>query len=173
VSLAYLYAISAQFGLNIKSWKWDDGIDLEIGSNKPIETEAGDMTFKTVAIGLQVKATKNWEVKDGQIAFPLKAANYERLRKPNSFPPEYLVLYTLPLTREQWVCHRDDHTDFLHRAYFADLSGQPALRPSETGDFPTSKTVYVPTANVLTGPRLLELYRAHCVELLKLRRSAP
>ena len=69
VSLAYLEAITAQVGLNVKSPRWDDGLDLEIGSTKPA---VDGFDWRNLFITLQVKSTEYWEVKDGKIAFFLK-----------------------------------------------------------------------------------------------------
>lgn len=169
LSLAYLHAIAAQAGLNVKRWEWDDGIDLEVGTNKPIQ---GSFTLATYHIGLQVKATENWTISDGKISYPLKSKNYNRLCSPRKFNPEYLVLHTLPKERERWICHQDDHADILHHAYFVDLSNLPALEVREDGDTQQTKTVYVPVANVLTGPKLLELFQAACQDVLSIGRSS-
>lgn len=113
VSLAYLAAIIAQAGLNVRTWNWDDGIDLEIGSSKHID----GLCLPTLALPFQVKSTEDWKVSNGLIAYRLKLAAYERLRATGQMYPQYLVLYTLPRDREQWVTHGDDHCK-LHNCAF-------------------------------------------------------
>jgi hypothetical protein len=167
ISLAFLQALAAQAGLNVRRWEWDDGIDLEVGSNKPMH---GDYVFSSFHIGLQVKATQNWSVQNGKIAYPLKSTNYQRLRTPNKFSPEYLILHTLPIARDRWLCHQADHTDILHHAYFMDLSGLPALSPNANGEIQGTRTVHVPVANVLTGAKLFQLFESACKEVLSVRR---
>lgn len=127
------------------------------------------MTFPNLALPLQVKATEVWEVRDGVIAYALKASNYERLRL-DSFPPQYLVLYTLPQSRARWIVPRDDHVDLLHRAYFLNLAGGAELKPTRQGRERRTKTVYVPVKNRLTAPALLRLFKDACEEAMKLRR---
>lgn len=167
LSLAFLHALTAQAGLNVRRWEWDDGIDLEVGSNKPMH---GDFVFSSFHIGLQVKATENWSVRDGRIAYPLKSKNYQRLCIPNKFNPEYLILHTLPTERDRWLCHQADHTDILHHAYFLDLSNLPALVPNANGEIQQTCTVHVPVANILTGAKLLQLFETACQDILSVRR---
>lgn len=167
LSLAFLHALTAQAGLNIRRWEWDDGIDLEVGSNKPMY---GDFVFSSYHIGLQVKATENWSIRDGKIAYPLKSKNYERLRIPNKFNPEYLILHTLPTERDRWLCHQVDHTDILHHAYYLDLSSLPALVPDAHGHLQETRTVHVPVENILTGQKLFHLFESACESILSMRR---
>lgn len=161
--MAYVEAITAQAGLNIKSCRWDDGIDIEIGSNKPM---FGNTYFRNLYLCLQVKATENWEVAaDGTIGFSLKGSNYEQLRE-ECFPPRYLVLYTLPHSRAHWMVHRSDHTDFNNAAFFVSLLGLPELRVAANGKKRGSRTITVPTANRFTAVSLLRLYREACEKSL-------
>lgn len=162
VSIAYVEAIAAQVGLNIKNVRWDDGIDIEVGSNKAM---FGNARFRNLYLPLQLKATENWEVKDGTIAFRLKASNYVQLRD-SSFPPQYLVLYTLPHSRAHWIVHKPAASEFRHRAYFFSLDGQPELRKTATGKLRESRVVKVPAKNLLTAISLLRLYREACQESL-------
>jgi hypothetical protein len=158
ISLAYLAAICAQAGLNVRHWKWDDGIDMEIGSSKPIQ----GICLPTIAMPLQVKATEDWEVKNGRIAFSLKAAAYTRLSATDLLLPQYLVLYTLPRERDRWVVYKDDHCQLFHTAYYMNLAGEPVLTAGADGNIQESKTVHVPVAQRLTAPVLLALFEKIC-----------
>lgn len=160
VSLAYLQAIIAQAGLNTNSWKWDDGIDLQVGSNK----EIAGVSFPSVTIPLQVKATAAWEVKDHHIAYSLKAAAYNRLRRTTAIP-QYLVLYTLPEKRDGWVTYDTDHCRLFNIAHYVDLAGGPAIGLNARGEQAETITVHVPTANRLTATSLLGLFEQACQKL--------
>ncbi len=158
VSLAYLAAICAQAGLNIRNWKWDDGIDMEVGSSKRI---AG-VCLPSIGIPLQVKATASWEVINEHISYPLKASNYTKLREDNLMLPQYFILYTLPMQRERWVVYDDDHCKLYNCAFYLNLAGQPPLPLDANGSPQQTKTVHVPVANRLTGPVLHDLFVQAC-----------
>ena len=104
ISVAYVEAIAAQAGLNIKDCRWDDGVDMDIGSNKKLP---GFPNIRNLYLVLQLKSTMDWEVKNDHIHFALKASNYTMLRDPASYLPQYLVLYTMPMSRIQWIRHEN------------------------------------------------------------------
>jgi hypothetical protein len=165
VSVAYVEAITAQAGLNVKTCRWDDGIDIEVGSNKPL---FGNHRFPNLYLSLQLKATENWEVdQDGSIKFRLKASNYDLLRQDTYFP-RYLVLYTLPHSRAHWIVQRPELVEFRSCAFFANLVGSPELRVAPDGRRRASRSVKVPTANRFTAASLLRLYREACEKAVTL-----
>lgn len=159
VSVAYLEAIAAQAGLNTKRPRWDSGIDIEVGSDKPM---FGNLRFPNLYLSFQLKATENWKIVDGKINFRIDAATYDRLRDSNRFWPIYLVLYTLPHSRSHWITSRPDCAEFRNRAYYVSLRGLPALRVRPNGEQRGSKTIQIPAANCLSAASLLRLYRDAC-----------
>ncbi|NJO20692.1 MAG: DUF4365 domain-containing protein [Spirulinaceae cyanobacterium RM2_2_10] len=151
-------AICAQAGLNFRKWEWDDGIDMEVGSNKTID----GLCLPNIAIPLQVKATASWSVANDLIAFPLKAKNYTRLREEGLMYPQYLVLYTLPQNPDDWIEYEENHCKLFNCAFYLNLAGQPALPINTDGTTQETKTVHVPIANRLTGHALNELFIQAC-----------
>lgn len=149
VSLAYMQGICAQAGLNIGCSKWDDGVDMEIGSTKPVHPGIRYRNFKLI---VQLKSTQNWRIKNGEVGYFLKGENYRQLRDPSTLP-QYLVLYTMPCSRSRWIIREECCSCFLHAAFFLDMEGHPEIRPDATG-----KTVRVPVANRLTAASLRRLY---------------
>lgn len=162
VSVAYVHAICAQVGLNYRIAACDDGIDLEVGSNKP---QFGNHRFRNLHLPLQLKATAVWEVKDNTIAFTLKQSTYDMLRS-EAWPPAYLVLYTLPQARAHWVVQQHEAAEFRHRAFYLNLQGAAPLAVSGNGRRRKHKTVHVPVANRLSAVSLLRLYHGVCREAL-------
>ena len=162
VSLAYVQALAAQVGLNTTPLRWDDGVDLQIGSTKPV---LPDFDWRHHWIAIQLKSTENWEVKDGRIAFFLKRSNYDQLRA-RSLCGQYLVLYTLPFARSRWIRQQTDHLDFCSKAYYMNLDGEPDLNPRHGRDR-TGKTVKFNVANVLTAGTLRRLYVEEAIKAKK------
>lgn len=159
MSVAFLQAIAAQAGFNTKQPRWDSGIDIEVGSDKAL---FGNYRFPNLYINFQLKATENWAIKDGSIAFRLDAATYDRLRDARRVFPIYLVLYTMPHSRAHWVVSRNDHAEMRNKAYFLSLKGAPAIRSRPDGSSRRSITVHVPTENRMTAMALLRLYKDAC-----------
>lgn len=169
MSLAYVRIICAQVGLNISKTEFDNGIDLQIGSTKPI----GGICIANLFIALQLKSTVNWEIADGVIRYSLEAKAYNQLAA-NSVMDQYLVLCTLPRTRSHWLTHlhgngtkpacpshTKPHSIFSNGVYYLSLADRDPLGDNpRTGKPYTRKTVSVPVSQRLTAIGLHKLYKA-------------
>lgn len=157
VSLSYLEAITAQVGLNISNTKWDDGLDMHIGSTKPL---VPNFNCRNFWLALQVKSTADWAISNGKIPFFLKQSNYDQLRA-SSLMPQFLILYTFPQHRDgrsSWVYQAPEHVEFRSRAFYLDLTNQPPLSARSNGRRRVGRTVHVPVASRLTAVSLRNLY---------------
>lgn len=156
VSVAYVTGIAAQVGLNITKSVWDDGIDMTLGSTKPVVT---GFDCRNLWISLQLKATENWEIDNGHLRFFLKQSNYEQLRA-RSLTRQFLVVYTLPKdrSRSRWILQKSEHVEFSSRAFYLDLLNAPQLTVKANGRRRCGKTVRIPVANRLTACSLHKLY---------------
>jgi hypothetical protein len=156
VSVAYVTAIAAQVGLNITTTKWDDGVDLTLGSTKPV---VAGFELQNLWISLQMKSTENWEIEDNHIRYFLKQSNYDKLRA-RSVSRQFLVLYTLPKdqSRARWILQKPEHVEFSSRAFYLDLLNQPELAVKANGRRRCGKTLRIPIANRLTACSLHKLY---------------
>lgn len=169
MSLAYVEAIAAQAGLNIKDCRWDDGVDLDVGSNKPIE---GLPYIRNLYLVLQLKSTTRWRIFDNHVHYNLKAPNYEKLRDPFTHQPQFLILYTMPLDRIQWVEHGDGLSTFRDTAYYLSLKDMPALQPGRKGKARSTQLVRIPITQRLTAGALLDLYKVECERIAEARRRS-
>lgn len=151
MSLAYLRAICAQTGLNTGRHEFDNGIDVFVGSIKPMDGIANANLF------FQLKSTCDWQVVDDTIKYDLPVKNYDQLRR-ESVAPQYLVLFTLPEDCSSWVKYQYDlmghkHViELRHMAYFLDLKGFPATENEGT------IRVSFPVTNQFTAEALLRMY---------------
>jgi hypothetical protein len=148
-------AMAAQAGLNHQTSEWDDGVDLQIGSTKPA---VSSVATRNVWFSVQLKATHDWEVRNGTIAFYVDRETHEHLRLP-SVSPQYLVLYTMPNSRLQWITHHHDHSRFSHRFYYISLANEKPLGNSKHGVPRKGKTIYLPSSQIMTAGTLLRLYK--------------
>lgn len=168
MSLAYVRMICAQVGLNIGRTEFDNGIDLIVGSSKPI----GGKSISNLYVALQLKATINWTVRAGLIKYSLDAKNYVQLNA-SSVMDQYLVLCTLPHPRAHWLtnhpgdnnsplCPAHEHafSVFSNGVYYLSLANLPALGDNpKTGKPYKNKTVSIPISQRLTAISLYNLYK--------------
>lgn len=154
--MAYVRAITAQAGLNIKSPEWDDGIDLEIGSTKPA---SNNIKHRNIWISLQLKSSACWKLKNGHIHYFLKKSNYDQLRA-ESMSDQFLVLYTLPRDpgRFSWITQEPDHAAFRSRAFYLSLQDMPDIKSKSNGRERSGKTIKIPIENRLTAASLRNIY---------------
>jgi len=169
MSLAYVRMICAQAGLNISKTEFDNGIDLQIGSTKPV---GGTAPIANVFVALQLKSTINWEISDGVINYPLEAKAYNQLATRSAMD-QYLVLCTLPHSRAQWLTqhqgnamtpafpsHSNPHSVFANGVYYMSLADRAPLGDNPgTGKPYTRKTVSIPVSQRLTAVGLHKLYK--------------
>lgn len=160
ISLAYLRAICAQAGLNIFELKFDNGIDLDVGSSKPINKVCSANTF----ISLQLKATKNWAVdSNDNIKYDIPIKNYNQLRV-ESVQAQYLILFTLPPEQNDWIKYQFEHdhehvVEVRHMAYYHSLKGLPKVSNN------TKVRIHIPSKNKLTSLALRDLFIKHSTEI--------
>ena len=159
MSLAYMQAICAQAGLNISQTRFDNGIDLHVGSTKPISGMAN------VFLYLQLKSTETWKVEnDGFIKYDLPVENYKQLCE-KSTSSQYLVLFTLPTGCHNWVKYNLENENHLHivelrhMAYYYSLEGLPATKNKK------KVRIKVPAQNHLTSQTLIRLFNIAIQEL--------
>lgn len=158
ISLSYVRAIVAQAGLNARVMDWDDGIDLEVGSNKH-SIKMGPHKIKINWVPLQVKSTTKWQYSNGRIEYKLKTTNYDKLREKGIFPSQYLVLYCLPDHRRKWVTHCPNAAHLHSKAYFIDLAGYAEAPLTRTGNRPEHVKISIPTNNTLNASAILHMYK--------------
>ncbi len=167
VSVAFLRALAAQAGLNIRpSGEYDDGLDWDVGSiKKPFDNlPCSPNTW----VSFQIKATSNWSVVGTAISFWLERDTYNLLRDECT-TRTLLLIYCLPPERDRWLtfCSRNGHgsleshyCELSHAGFYLDLRGQGELPLNGDGSPQTGTTVHVPLANRLTATTLISLYRS-------------
>ena len=126
--LSYIKAF-IQSLLNIKNWKFDNGIDLEIGSSGPV----GKGNIRNTSLSIQLKSTECWNAEaHGYIKYDIPVNTYNQLRDA-SVSSQYLVLFTLPSDLNSWVKYQwkqENHEHVIevrHMAYYVSLKDKPAI----------------------------------------------
>lgn len=159
VSVAYVRAIVAQAGLNTKTYDWDDGLDLDVGSKKPAPD---GRRYPNVWVNLQIKSTSRWRYKDDSLEFWLDRDAYDDLRSVLSPTNQYLVLYTMHHARCSWITHGridpSSPTTFSWQAYYLKLTGLPEIKPFKNGRPRAGKTLRIPIANRFTAAAARRMY---------------
>jgi len=150
VSLAWLEALCAQAQLNTSNFKWDDGLDLQIGSNKPLI----DIGFDPgpLYICVQLKASSRWQWDDESIKLRLDVKTYNRLRNPRAVHSHYLIAVRLHNDQRNWITPRTKSMLLRHTACYLDMRGFPPVSQKKK-----SVEVSVPTSNHLDASTLRRL----------------
>ena len=121
LSRAYVQAIVGKVGCNLSVPDPDYGIDLRISNVE--ETNRGRVdTGHTIAI--QLKATHDYERRDGHIIYDLESRNYNILARVDVGTPAILVLLCLPKSDSEWLSITEDCLTLRRCAYWISLRGR-------------------------------------------------
>lgn len=157
LSYAYLHAVTSKAGLNCKveNRHGDNyGIDAQIDYSAPVTG-----TWRTdVSLRIQLKATiKRGMETETHIAYPFKGIEqYNRLRNNSGEPHRILVVLFLPDNAEEWLAISPAELLLKQAAYWVCLYGADATETT------TSKTIYLPKANLLTPKSIITLCQEIC-----------
>ena len=150
LSLGHLYIIAAKAGCVCEEVRVDvDSVDLTLVYNGKYHPSD---RFRRPKIDVQIKATTNWEWKQGRCAFELKKKNYEDLVE-RSLCPSILAVYLMPKDISQWVQHCEDSLITKHCAIWHNLCGNPPVCNK------TSRTVHLRQSNILSPDSITGLLR--------------
>lgn len=82
--------------------------------------------FSNASVGVQLKATINWEKSGNIIKYSLKAKNYNQLVDEECMFPKILVLLCLPKDKNDWTDITKDRMLLRNCAYWVSLKGLDA-----------------------------------------------
>ena len=152
LSYCYLHAIAAMSGMGCRQGdRHEDGMGVD--ATLRIKERFGSdsiLTRFTVDVQLKATAVQPKEV-DGKWSFPLRLKNYDDLRVTDCDAPQLLVVLFLPVEQGRWLAHSAERLVFQRCAYWVSLRNAPE---SEND---TQQTVYLPTDNHLSVPKLREV----------------
>ena len=148
LSIAYIHAIAAKVGFSCERPKTDmDSVDIEIKSHGKL---TNDSTIYSPEIKLQLKSTSCINVIGDNIHFSLPINNYDDLRS-NSMTPRLLVIFELPVNKEEWIQHTTEELIMRKCAYWVNLYGEPDTQNQ------SNITVKIPKQQVLSPEELYQL----------------
>jgi hypothetical protein len=148
LSVAYLHAIAAKASFAVDIPHIDnDSIDAIISAKGKL---VNDSIKHSPRIQVQLKATINTRINNGEISYPLPIKNYDDLRVDTAVP-RLLVLLVLPEHEIDWLVHHPEKLIFQKCAYYLNLKGQPEKIGID------KPTIYIPTSNMLTPVSLRDL----------------
>ena len=115
LSKAYAYAVAASAGYVVSEQDFDrDGVDIQFNAG-------GDMRPRLDA---QLKASKNCQVTEKGIAYPMKVGNYNLLRERTQVP-RIAILLDLPDDHADWISVTSEELSIRRCAYWTCLTGMP------------------------------------------------
>ena len=160
LSLAALHATCARAGFSFHAvdriednWGWDARAHV-------YERLAPDSVLTDFSMRFQLKAVRRdltFQPEKG-FSYPVERPQYDRLRlAAGSDTPTYLVLFDMPKDEGDWVEATPERLTLRKCLRWVSLRNAPSTANM------TSRTVYVPTNNVLDAEQLRELARTHSV----------
>lgn len=154
LSYAYLHAVASHAGIACQEANRahdNQGIDATLSLRKDFGPGA---LWGQITLHLQLKATIRPPSRNGgRLSYFLDdVAQYDRLRTPSNLPPRLLAVLFLPPEHPQWLTHSAEQLVLCRCAYWVSLVGAPASTNT------TGQTVYLPEAQALSPPGLLDLF---------------
>lgn len=151
LSYAYLHAVASKAGFSCEYRNRHlDGAGVDATVTHDDSFLAADSKLCYVQFDVQLKATyKILSESEGHFSYALEMAHYEKLRAKEIGCQRILVVLRLPPNPEEWLKVDEGSLVAKRCAFWVSLYGAPAVQGQ------ASKTVYIPTANVLS-PSALE-----------------
>lgn len=152
ISLAYVHALTGKAGVSLSAHRIHDyGIDGTFRSVKIVGTRRVESGF---GVDFQMKATTNWEHREGNVVYDLEAKTYNDLvQREAEATPCILILLCLPPDQDDWVDTNEARTVLKHCCYWVSLQG------TATGNTST-KRISIPRANTLTSAVISQILDA-------------
>jgi hypothetical protein len=132
----------------------DYGVDATVRS--VVELPNGKLLPSGFPLDLQLKATVDWQDRNGSIAYALEADTYNALVSRANEPrgtPLVLVLLCLPQQEDQWLSATIDQMILRHCCYWHCLKGEQTTNRR-------TKTVLIPKNHVLDTAALAGLIQS-------------
>ncbi|NUW06801.1 DUF4365 domain-containing protein [Streptomyces sp. CAI-21] len=113
-SYAHLLWLATQAGYRVADWTPDiDGVDATLRNGG-------------LMVDLQLKCTMSPRIVNGDYAFDLDVATYNKLRDPLRSAPGYLALMVIDPDVDKWIVHGPLGVNMAVQAYWAKLQDEPA-----------------------------------------------
>jgi hypothetical protein len=143
LSLAYVEAIVAHSGNTYNRFEKDYGVD---GTIRKITLFNGKPTDTCPLVDCQLKATVDWQLRDGRIVYEMEAEAYNKLVHCNSYSaiPRILVLLCLPREQQLWVEQDIEILKLRHCCYWIYIEGEET--PNKR-----SQTIYIPQTQIFSS----------------------
>jgi hypothetical protein len=151
LSYAYLHAVASRAGIICEyTGRHTDeaGVDAVLRVKGKL---APDSILTQFPVEVQLKSTKVQPLEqDGKYSYSIKLKNYDELRSIHTGAPQLLIVMYLPSDPSLWIHHSADGLVARRCAYWVSLRGAASTTQG-------SKTVYIPTSNVVAVDSLMQL----------------
>ncbi len=149
LSITYLHALAASVGVTCDHSERDiNGWDVLLAARDTEEADALQLNVQLKCTAGRLRGIEGGHA----LSFPLKASDYEHLRRSPAHPPRRLVIVRVPEHASPgWITASPQQLIVHASAWYADLTGEPPL-PEGQG----TKQVRIPSEQRLTPLTLLE-----------------
>lgn len=153
LSYAYLHAVASRAGF---ACEWRnlhlDGAGVDATVTEDGRMLAADSRLTYIPVDVQLKATyTDLPEANGKMSYPLEIHQYDRLRSVTVGSPRLLVVLRLPRDPAEWLRVNAESLLAKRCAYWVSLRSAPAVVDQD------SRTVYIPSENILTPGQLTQV----------------
>ena len=150
LSVSYVKAVVSQFGYTYECLDQDYGTDGCIRRIKKVKDSFIDLGTK---FDCQLKATMDWEIKNGKVIYDMKSEAYNRLviRNNEADIPCLLILLCLPKDKSLWMSVDTSSMQIRNCCYYSYLKGDQTTNTSQ-------KRIMIPERNIFNIDNLTLLF---------------
>lgn len=143
LSLAFVHALAGRAGVNLAAQRTHDyGVD---GTFRSVAIIGSRRIETGYAVDFQLKATTNWEYRDGGVVYDLEVKTYnDMVQRGAEAVPLILILLCLPPDDKHWIDCDETRLILQHSCYWTQVHGAPTTNTSK-------KRIFIPRANALTA----------------------
>lgn len=149
LSVAYLTAVAAQAGCQVGNWDID---------KQSIDATVSPILGRPVKIDIQLKATSQLTIKDGNITFPLSIKNYDDLRATDLDVPKILIVFDIDALKPNRASFGAD-TVLRKCGYWTNLFG------AKSSPNTTSVSIDIPISNRFDDVTLQQLINSRYAKI--------
>lgn len=153
LSYAYLHAVASRAGFSCEYRNRHlDGAGVDATITEDGRFLAPDSKLSYVPVDVQLKATyKTLPKTNERFSYSLELPHYNKLRITTVGASRVLVVLRLPSNPEEWLKISKESLIAQRCAYWVSLYNAPEVSDQK------SRTIYIPTANILSPDGLTQL----------------
>ena len=152
---AYVRAVTADAGKSCEIPIKDTGIDIRVSDFIPNPENPNGYDDGGVVFNCQLKASTLCRFEDGDLLFPMKVRDYNRMVGWDGVGIKILVAFNMPKQPAAWLSQNTDVLCLKHCCYWTELTGKERSLKSEDSRI----HVRIPETSIFNTKAVMQLAR--------------